>query len=135
MTAQQFRELSSIQEVECSGLSLDSDADLLSMTFFTSKDKRVLGYVNFGKRECSTSEVFVLCEMDNKDSRRTRLKALVSDLEAGETREFGCNVTSLKTGGWTKTFSWTVSVNSSREYARNDMGAVTLATVGGWKIR
>ena len=108
-----FRGLSNIQEVECSGENVDPDADLMSMTFFTTTPQRVLGVVNHGKRECSTSEVFVLCEIDDKDSRKTRIKAFVYDIPPGDARNYSCNVTSLKTGGWTKTFSWNITVNST----------------------
>ncbi|KAL8577587.1 hypothetical protein ACOMHN_036778 [Nucella lapillus] len=113
LTVTSFRDLTNIQEIECSGRSVDLDADLMSMTFFTSTPKRVLGVINHGRGECSTAEVFVLCEVDPKDSRRTRIKALVYDIPAGTSRDYFCNVTSLKTGGWRKTFSWNITVIST----------------------
>lgn len=104
-----------VLEVECSGETLASDKDLLSMVLYSARDNKVLATVNLKTRECATSDRFSSCVFDERDSHRTRLRALVLDIAEGETWPFGCNLTTFKTADGAIFVSWTaVAVKSSR---------------------
>lgn len=104
-----------IHEVECSGQSLHTELDLLTMVFYEVTSDETLGFVNHGKRECTAAHVFVSCDVDDRDARRTRLKALISDLAEGESRAYGCNITAVGTRGRSKLLSWTISIHQISE--------------------
>ncbi|PVD27410.1 hypothetical protein C0Q70_12568 [Pomacea canaliculata] len=99
-----------IQEVECSGAALPTDVDLVTMVLHSPPSDRALAYVNLQTRHCSTSEMFVSCVMDDRDSRQTKLRALVTNLPQGAARMYGCNVTAVKDGWKVKAFSWSLTV-------------------------
>lgn len=106
-----------IQEVECSGAALPTDVDLVTMVLHSPPSDRALAYVNLQTRHCSTSEMFVSCVMDDRDSRQTKLRALVTNLPEGAARMYGCNVTAVKDGWKVKAFSWSLTViHQTREY-------------------
>lgn len=115
LSSRRFLGLQDIHEVECSGQSLHTELDLLTMVFYEVTSDETLGFVNHGKRECTAAHVFVSCDVDDRDARRTRLKALISDLAEGESRAYGCNITAVGTRGRSKLLSWTISIHQISE--------------------
>ena len=114
-TAGRFQGFDSITEMECSGGSLASDVDVLSLVIYDVHDDHVVASANVGKKECSTSGSFSSCVFDPRDSRRTKLRALVTDRwgekeEEEEWRVYGCNVTVFRTGGRVRTVTWMLRV-------------------------
>lgn len=110
-----FRGEASILEVECTGDMLSADVDVFQMTLYTTADNEVVAYVNPLKNECLTSRSFSSCVIDEKDSRRTRLRSLVIDLGSEEARWYGCNVSSSQARSPIKVTSWSVVVKRLRE--------------------
>ncbi|KAL8563674.1 hypothetical protein ACOMHN_035408 [Nucella lapillus] len=126
-----FKGSSAIQEIECSGSALDSAADgLLSTILYSVRDGRVLASANFATKNCLTTDTFSSCVIDARDSRRTRVRALVLDLKEEESREFGCNVTAYSSLGKALEFSWIVSVTRPR---RVNYSASKGQAVSGWQ--
>ncbi|KAK7490325.1 hypothetical protein BaRGS_00018486, partial [Batillaria attramentaria] len=109
-----FQGFPDITQVECSGETLPADHDLFSIALYQVSDNRVLAFVNLRKRECSTSHSYVACHIDDADSRKSKLRALVADLNEGESRAYGCNLTSLGSGGQAKLISWSLVVTRIR---------------------
>ncbi|KAL8563675.1 hypothetical protein ACOMHN_035409 [Nucella lapillus] len=108
-----------IQSVECSGRTLPSDSDLLSMVLFQRSRSQPLAIVNLRKKSCTTSNIFVACHLDDSDSRRSVVRALVSDLLEGQSRVYGCNVTSLVSNvGQVRLLSWSLLVRRPRLISR-----------------
>lgn len=91
-----FRGFPSIQEVECWGGTLEADVKLLSLKLFEAASDSVVAYVNPLTSECLTFREFSSCLIDAIDTRKTKLRVLVSDLEEGHSREYGCVATRLK---------------------------------------
>lgn len=114
-TASSFRGFNTITEMECSGASLTSDVDVFSLVIYTVSDDHVMASANVGREECSTSGSFSSCVFDPRDSRRTRLRVLVTDLSEAERRVYGCNVTVFRTGGRVKTVTWMLRVERESE--------------------
>ena len=112
-----FEGIPSVQEVTCTGSALPADAKLVSITLFPLRERgHQLAYVMLLLQpSCSTSDVFSSCLVDERDSRRTALKTLVTDLRPGEAREYGCNVTLMKAGAKTESRLWTVRVERPSE--------------------
>lgn len=115
-----FHGVSSIVEVECSGVSLPSNVDLMSITMFamttshSSHTGGIIASINYGGRKCLTTDVFSSCEIDERNSRSTRLRTLVLDLAVEATRWIGCNVTGFESSsGLVKIVSW--SLNAKRK--------------------
>lgn len=105
-----------IQEVQCTGDTLSTNVDILSMVLYRESDDRVIAYANIGKGECSTSQTLVACEIYASDSRKSKLKALIVDLTEGQSRTFGCNVSTIASGGRLKTLSWVIAVHRASKY-------------------
>lgn len=103
-----FLTFDNIHRVVCSGASLEADVDVMAMVLYRVADDRVLAYVNQAKQECTTSELFVSCDVDTTDSKRSRLSVLISDLAEGETRTLGCNISTIAAGGRFRTLSWRI---------------------------
>nr|KAG5701996.1 hypothetical protein BaRGS_015731 [Batillaria attramentaria] len=128
-----FRGLHNIQEVECSGEFLDPGTSVLSMSLYLVRNDTVLASVNVATGACLTAGYFSSCTIDAADSRgsfsscrideansrRTRLAALVVDLEYGEERVYGCNVSVVESGTRMVSFSWRVTVK--RVSARGEL--------------
>ncbi|KAK7490332.1 hypothetical protein BaRGS_00018493 [Batillaria attramentaria] len=110
LTSADFKGNDRIQEVSCSGEALATHTGLLSVILYTVKDERIVASANFATRECLTTHVFASCTVEESDSRKTRVTALVVDLTAGERRLFGCNVTTFTSVGKAHTVTWTVVV-------------------------
>lgn len=115
LISRRFYGIDDVYEVICTGHELPPGTDLLTLVLHTKKDDRVLAYFNMAKRECSTSENFVACEIDAEDSKRSRLKALIVDLKVGESRAFGCNVSAFGSGGRLQVLSWTLVLHNPSE--------------------
>ena len=54
--------------------------------------------------------------MDTLDTHKSRLRVLVSDLEEGESREYGCTALALRTTGDASEFTWSALVSHRSEY-------------------
>ena len=126
MTVRNFKGFPSLQEVECWGRKVEPEAKLLSLRMYTILDKSVLAYVNILTLECLTFSEFSSCVLNSTDTHQSRLRVLVSDLKAGESRDYGCEVSTLKSLEGTKTTLWTISVTRERKwslFARSQVGA------------
>ena len=111
LTSRPFQGFHNIRVLECTGSSLDSSVDVMSMVLYTIPQDKVLASVYTLKGECSTSDGnFASCVIDAADSKKTRLRALLTDLLEGETRVYGCNVTSFRSGGRVKIITWSLVV-------------------------
>lgn len=112
MSTQTFQGDSSILEVRCSGQTIPSDAKLVSLVLYTLKDNKMVGSVSPMAGDCFTSESFTSCDIDPKDSRHVAVATLVLDLGEGESREYGCEVTLLASGGRSKITWWSMVVRA-----------------------
>ncbi|KAK7490328.1 hypothetical protein BaRGS_00018489 [Batillaria attramentaria] len=99
-----------IQEVVCTGEWLSSEVNPILMVLFSWRQNQVIASVNLASKECLTARSFSSCRIDEANSRRTRLAALVVDLEYGEERVYGCNVSVVESGTRMVSFSWRVTV-------------------------
>ena len=118
LTAKPFRGESSIIEVECTSEVLNSDIDVFQMTLFAFGEVKFAAYVNPLKGECLTSLSFSSCVIEDNDSRRTKLRTLVLDLQGNDSRDYGCNVSSSKGPGESiGTTTWKITVKSISELA------------------
>ena len=100
-------------EVECSGQSLSSDVDVFLMTLFSLPLDHVIASVNLRNGKCITSRTFSSCAIDDKHSLSSKLKSLVVDMEEGEKRRVGCNVSGSQAEGRAVFFSWTIEVTTT----------------------
>lgn len=98
-----------MQEVECSGEQLDSDTTVSSITLLDSTGN-ISASVNVQTGECLSSTSFSQCTLDRFDSRKTRLRMLAMDLKEGVTRDYFCEVTSLRSGQRAKILTWSLKV-------------------------
>lgn len=116
MTAHSFRNIPTIQEILCTGSALESDANLLSLTLFRFSDNFTLASLNMGNRECSTSATFSSCLIRESDSKKSTIRALVTDLQAGESQKYVCEASSLKPGERIKVAYWSLTITGKRMY-------------------
>ncbi|KAK7490260.1 hypothetical protein BaRGS_00018421, partial [Batillaria attramentaria] len=110
MKVRPFAGVPNIVELECTGKTLTTDMDLLSLSLYSIPGGKTLAYVNLRKKECSMSNAFSSCVIDAYDARATRVTVLVTGLSEHETRTYGCDVTSLEAGGRPKITVWRVTV-------------------------
>ncbi|PVD27102.1 hypothetical protein C0Q70_12253 [Pomacea canaliculata] len=129
MTVRDFRGFHNIHEVECWGGHLEAEMNILSLKLYELTNHTLLGYLNHQTRECFTFMEFSSCLMDHADTRRSRLRVLVSDLDEGDTRHFGCDVTSWKAFGSTNTVSLSVSVTLNGMSVRDFRGFESIQEV------
>ncbi|XP_070184571.1 uncharacterized protein, partial [Littorina saxatilis] len=109
MSVRQFEDLPNVVEVECSGRTLGPQVTLFSLTLYAIEEDLVLASVTLYQREeCGTSSSFSACFIDDADPFNTRLKTLVVDLDEGEERRFGCNV-SMTTAGRPAIVHWAIT--------------------------
>lgn len=99
-----------MQQVECSGSSLPSGSSLYAMVIYERRGDRIVSSVDIQNKECSTSDYFNACSIDDRQPRKTRLTILVSDLSEGESREYGCNASLKTSSGRFKVESWFITV-------------------------
>lgn len=111
-----FHGFHSITELECSGSSLPTDADILTIVIYVVRNDHVIASANVGKEECSTSGSFSSCVFHPQDTRGAQLRTLITDPPTEEEyRVYGCNVTSFKTGGRLNTVTWMTRVERERK--------------------
>ena len=106
MYVKPFQGIPNIQELSCSGHALDADTTLSSMILFTADDDKILATANIVSKECSTTGVFTSCVLHETDTRQTQLRTLVMDLARDQTRRYGCEISSVRSGERAKTRSW-----------------------------
>lgn len=107
-----------ILEVECSGEGLPADTDLTSIALYSADDDvdhHVIASVNLVHDRCLCASGFAACHLDRGDSRRTRLRVLVQDLARGDSRVYGCDVSTFKPGERPQFVSWKLRVQHPRE--------------------
>lgn len=114
MTSRDFKGIPSLQEVECKGESLKPDVKLLSLKMYRVSDNAVLASLNVFENSCLTEDDFSSCFVDTRDTHQSKLRVLVDDLEAGESREYGCQVSTMTTSGDTYVHSWSTLVFRKR---------------------
>nr|KAG5701998.1 hypothetical protein BaRGS_015733 [Batillaria attramentaria] len=115
MEAKIFEGIPSIVEVQCSAEKLDYNADVLAMSLFRLRDKKRLAFVSPKNKECTTTADFSSCEYAEGNSRKTVLRTLVLDLAEGESRSYGCNVTSLNSDKQVVSTEWSLAVVRNSE--------------------
>ncbi|PVD27413.1 hypothetical protein C0Q70_12571 [Pomacea canaliculata] len=112
-----FRRIPGVQEVQCTGEELKGDVGIFSLTLYAADNKRSLSSVNLVTKTCSASSVFASCFIDDSDTRKTRIRALITDLVEEEVREFGCNLTTFVGSSKQTTFvNWWLPVSRPSEY-------------------
>ena len=95
------------------------EVDVMSLSLFRTENKFVLATLNAFKNSCFTHTDFSSCYIDVSDSRKSRLRILVSDLEEGESREYGCKANIINTRGETKSRNWSILVSRESKYGLN----------------
>ena len=111
-----FKGFQSLQEVECTGRDLKADVDLLSLSMFRMSDSSVLGTLHVIKNSCFTRSDFSSCHIDLENSRKSKLRLLVSDLSEGESREYACKANAINTLGESEISTWNILVSRASEY-------------------
>ena len=111
LTVHPFQGVISVQELRCSGHTLPSDADLMSIVLYqgVGSGHHVMSILNLRRRQCTTSGDYVSCLINENDSRKSAVKALVYDLLEGQSRAYGCNVSALTSKGRVEVVSWSVT--------------------------
>lgn len=131
LTVGPFQGAGGVQELRCTGETLPGDADLMSIVLYRGWDHRVMSILNLRKRQCSTAGDYVSCLINEGDSRKSAVKALVSDLLEGQSRSYGCNVSVLTSKGRFEAVSWSVTaLRRSKSWA-----AVRVETLEGCQRR
>lgn len=115
MKVRYFKGFQTLQEIECSAEYLKTEVKILSIKMFTVPGNIVLAHANPMTNECLTFKEFSSCNIDTGDTRKSRLRVLVSDLDEGESRRYGCKATSFGSLGDTDTSTWHVTVNRKSE--------------------
>lgn len=110
-----YRGIPSLQELECSGGNLKAEVKLLSLRLFKSTNRSIMAHVNPFTNECITFEEFSSCAIDTTDTRRTKLRMLVSDLQEEESRVYGCTANVFETLGDTQTLQWFITIKLPSE--------------------
>ena len=105
-----FKGFPSLKEVECTGASIESGVDLLSLTLFKTAESKVLAILNTIKSTCKTFSEFSSCFINIGEPRKSVLRTLITDLQEGETVVLGCNVTTFVEIGHAPRHSWTIPV-------------------------
>ena len=99
-----------ILEIECSGRRLPVSVDVSSMKLFTHVTNETMAMVFPTKNTCKTFTYFSSCHINVVHTRKSSLKALVTDVAAGETVMVGCNVSVFNQNGEIRMYSWLRSV-------------------------
>jgi hypothetical protein len=133
MFVRPFENMDSVLEVTCDARGLNASADVLTMTlhryddnahsnhhYHTSSgvsDDDLLAFVSPKMLQpCTTSGEFAMCVVDQSNSRHTLLKTLVTDLQAGQARRYGCSLTSLDSRREVEKTSWSLLVFRNRKF-------------------
>ena len=126
MTVRNFKGFLSLLEVECSAAEVRTELRVFSLKMFSLPDNIVLATANPMVNECVTFRDFSSCSIDRVDTRHSKLRVLVSDMEEGEVRRYGCRVNSFDSFGDTVTSTWSISVERESEYCRINSNDVIL---------
>ena len=89
---------------------MDPDREVLSLLLLDLETGQILASLQPMSKQCTTSERFSLCRIDERDSRKSSLSTLVVDLEENSSRRYGCEVVSSKTGERSNISVWSVEV-------------------------
>ena len=117
LTSRDFKGIPSLQEVECSGRSLEPEVKLLSLRMHSLADDRVIASLVVFSNTCVTRGDFSSCVIDTVDTHRSTLRLLVVDLEEGESRKYGCKVHTMDSFGNPATSTWTRFVQRNSKEA------------------
>ncbi|KAK7488909.1 hypothetical protein BaRGS_00019866, partial [Batillaria attramentaria] len=116
MSVRDFKGIPSIQEVECWGGALEAGVRLFSLKIFLIPEGTVLAFLEPSSANCVTYSEFSSCFIETSDTRNSRLRVLVPELNEGESKVYGCNATSIKTLDHYKITSWNIVVTRESEY-------------------
>lgn len=111
-----FKGLECLQEVECHAGHLEADLKVLSLKLYTLSDDRVLAYLNTFSNECITYGEYSSCDISSGNSRNSKLRVLVTDLEEEERRGYGCKASVFRSGEEPSISTWSVVILRNSEY-------------------
>ena len=117
----------------CSGESLRPEVKLISLKLYIHTDLRVLAALNVFMNTCVTFGDYSSCRLDQDNSHVSIVRILVFDLEEGESRQYGCTVTTVNSLGDAITADWTVGVQRRSEYVWTGQRkqSLLMAAIGG----
>ena len=121
MTSRIFKDIPSLQEVECSGGSLKPEVTLLSLQMHRLSDSKTLASLNVFLNTCVTLSSYSSCVIDSGDTHKSRLRVLVDDLAEGESRGYGCTVNTVKSVGNPVTLNWTIHIRRNSKCGRSNI--------------
>ena len=116
MGSRDFQDIPSLQEVECWGGNLESDVKLMSLQMYTLPDTTVLASLNVYTSNCMTFGDYASCIIHPTDTHKSKIRVLVHDLEAGESREYGCTANTLNSMGNPMVSTWRYLVTRDSKY-------------------
>ena len=111
LTFRDFKGIPSLKEVVCSGELLQPEVKLISLKLYRELDQHVLASLNVLMNNCVTFGDYASCYLNLNNTHRSRLRILVFDLEEGESRKYGCTVTTVNSLGDAMAADWKVLVN------------------------
>ena len=117
MRVQFFKGFPELQEVECLAAILRPELKLFSLKMFSVDNNVVLATANAMTEECVTFTEYSSCYVDRTDSRKSKIRVLVSDMKEGEMKQFGCRVNSFDSLGDTITTTWSITVERKGEFS------------------
>ena len=131
MVTRDFKGFPSIQEVECRGNGLNPEVKLLSLRLYRTSDNFVLASLNVFADSCLTYTDYSSCSVNTRDTHKSRVRVLVSDLEEGGSRRFGCKATVVGSEGEANKMLWSILVTRQSKY-RQSMDHVVYFVVSGF---
>ena len=99
MMERDFKGIPSIKEVLCLGHGVNPELKLMSINMYTNSEQSLLATLNVFTNTCMTYTAYSSCFVDNTGGHESKVKVLVTDLEEGESRRFGCKLTVMDTKG------------------------------------
>ena len=99
LTSRDFKDIPSLQEVICSGEFLRPEVKLISLKLYKQQNQQILASLNVLMNNCVTFGDYASCYLSQENSHKSRLRILVFDLDEGESRQYGCTVTSVNSLG------------------------------------
>jgi hypothetical protein len=89
---------------------------VFSLKLYRETDRTVLAHAAPMENSCVTFEEYTSCDIDPASTRNSKLKVLVSDLNEGDSRNYGCTASSYGQFGETNVATWSITVLRNREY-------------------
>ena len=129
MTSRDFRGIPSIQEVECSGGSLNSDVKLISLQMFKLPETTVLASLNVYTNNCMAFSEFSSCMIRPAEIHKSHLRILVHDLEEGEIREYGCTANTINPLGNSLYKNWKIVLKRNSKSMHSVFITVTIIII------